>query len=386
MKRKQIIYSLLFACVLLCGGLISCVRKPNYVSPTTPQKEESSSPVCQHTYGEWITQTAPSCTEVGWDLRKCTLCGKTEDRYPDALGHVEGEWEIIHAPTCAFEGQQEQHCEQCGELLDATSVGKLTTHELEIDLDRKPTCTNVGLLQKSCACLENTTAEFIPDLGGHVDEDNDLICDTCTEGLRRIPVQMICQGNASATVPIDFLYSEESGGVIPVIMGENSILYRTYRLYSPDNDQPELGGNVLVDPMNHLYKWEVETLTTTFLYHVQTTTDFEGLQSLSLEIADTTQTAVAIVWDKYENEQEENYHRTQVYLHWGPLVDETNAEEMNNPANVVVIDSAHDSLYSRFTHYAYADGELLSTKRETSVILTKPVVYLYAYYEEVDND
>ena len=48
-------------------------------------------PVCEHTYSEWETVIAASCTSIGYDSRTCSLCNHVENSFTEALGHTFGE-------------------------------------------------------------------------------------------------------------------------------------------------------------------------------------------------------------------------------------------------------------------------------------------------------
>ena len=41
----------------------------------------------EHTFGEWIVTTQPTCTEPGEKTRTCTGCGEVETMVIDATGH-----------------------------------------------------------------------------------------------------------------------------------------------------------------------------------------------------------------------------------------------------------------------------------------------------------
>ena len=73
-----------------------------------------------HAPGEWEVLAAPTCTENGKRIKKCTVCGEIleEDTNSEdmvARGHdFEGaEW-VIEAPTCTTPGQRYQVCKRDG--------------------------------------------------------------------------------------------------------------------------------------------------------------------------------------------------------------------------------------------------------------------------------
>lgn len=61
-----------------------------------------------------VTTQAPTCTEGGFDLHRCTRCGKTaQANETAALGHRFGGWQIIKNPTLQEPGTQVRQCENC---------------------------------------------------------------------------------------------------------------------------------------------------------------------------------------------------------------------------------------------------------------------------------
>ena len=41
----------------------------------------------EHTFGEWVITTAPTCTQDGLETRTCSACGEVETRVIPAAGH-----------------------------------------------------------------------------------------------------------------------------------------------------------------------------------------------------------------------------------------------------------------------------------------------------------
>ena len=68
--------------------------------------------VCpSHSYGDWVTTKAPTCTESGIDTRTCAKCGASEDRAIPATGHHYDA--VATAPTCTERGYTTHTC-ACG--------------------------------------------------------------------------------------------------------------------------------------------------------------------------------------------------------------------------------------------------------------------------------
>ncbi len=113
--------------------------------------------VCNHNYQE--TVVAPTCTNAGYTLHKCTKCG---DSYRDsevaALGHRAGaEWESNST-------EHWHECENgCGER---TSVG---THTFDAGVvEAQATCENNGRVVYTCTTCGFQRADVLPATGHNI--------------------------------------------------------------------------------------------------------------------------------------------------------------------------------------------------------------------------
>ena len=63
-----------------------------------------------------VTETAATCTENGFTVNTCTVCGHAEtvDEVP-AVGHAFGQWEVTKEATRREVGQEARVCVTCGE-------------------------------------------------------------------------------------------------------------------------------------------------------------------------------------------------------------------------------------------------------------------------------
>ncbi len=68
-----------------------------------------------HSFGEWITELEPSCTEDGIMVSTCTSCSEKQTQSIAALGHRFGEWERTAEPTAEKTGLDERTCAECGQ-------------------------------------------------------------------------------------------------------------------------------------------------------------------------------------------------------------------------------------------------------------------------------
>ena len=82
----------------------------------------------EHTFGEWIVTTQPTCTEPGEKTRTCTGCGQVETMVIDALGH-DTEVVGVKAATCTEAGYTgDQVCKTCGQVVELGEAIPATGH------------------------------------------------------------------------------------------------------------------------------------------------------------------------------------------------------------------------------------------------------------------
>ena len=79
----------------------------------------------EHSWGEWQTETEPTCVKTGFKFRACETCGKREEEIIPATGsHSWGEWQMETEPTCVKTGFKFRACETCSkreeEIIPAT--------------------------------------------------------------------------------------------------------------------------------------------------------------------------------------------------------------------------------------------------------------------------
>lgn len=103
--------------------------------------------------------TEPTCTEKGYYSFECTRCGKTDEKYPDAMGHDFNKsetckrcgekcthnyekWEIIE-PTCTEEGYRYSYCTVC-DLKKTEYIAAFGHKAVPNKIDKVPTCTTEG--------------------------------------------------------------------------------------------------------------------------------------------------------------------------------------------------------------------------------------------------
>ncbi len=361
MKRKRILFLSAIVIALLCCGLTACKED-------TPSASGKS---CQHAFTPWSVLTKATCHNEGKEKRECTLCYEPQTRVIPKLEHEPTPWMTTVEPTCGTEGEKKILCSLCSDTLNFETIPKLTEHELYNTIaDVKATCVSDGTLGQACLCGKEQKYTFTPNLGGHKDENHDLVCDECEDILHKVPVTLQFQGNATATAKDHVLVGEKSGGLITVTMGKNSIYKTSYALYPPLSSQSSnVGGNIVEDTLAFIEKRKLETLTTTYQEYISAATPFGIPTAITLEIADTAHTAVAVV-ETYVKHGERDFDNafSQYRLFWGTL------------GGQVEIPPYYESEIATFDHYADKEGDFLSDSPTLSTTLTELITFFRAYY------
>ncbi len=131
------------------------------------QKRETL-PATGHSYQETIVK--PTCTEKGYILHKCTICGVFyKEENAAALGHKPGEWVIEQEPTCVTDGRRAKYCTVCHALLEEETL-PATGHSYQ-ETVVEPTCTTQGYTLHQCSvCGASYQDQFTDALGHHAGE------------------------------------------------------------------------------------------------------------------------------------------------------------------------------------------------------------------------
>ena len=131
-----------------------------------------------HTFGEWKTVVAPTCTSFGINNRVCT-CGELEYATVSATAHTPVTDEIVPA-TCTTPGFTEgSHCSDCNTVIVAqTVIGKLPHTFGEWKTVVAPTCTSIGVNNRVCDCgeVEYATVSAL----SHTPVTDKAVAATCT--------------------------------------------------------------------------------------------------------------------------------------------------------------------------------------------------------------
>lgn len=67
----------------------------------------------EHSFSDLVEIVAPTCTEAGTGVRRCSHCDLEVQKEIPALGHDFGEWILEKSPTCIQEGTEVRTCGRC---------------------------------------------------------------------------------------------------------------------------------------------------------------------------------------------------------------------------------------------------------------------------------
>ena len=134
-----------------------------------------------HTLEEWTQTKAPTCTEMGEESNDCSVCGETQTRNVDATGHNEGEWIVDIEPTCTTVGSKHTTCEICGETISTEAIPTLDHTESEWIIDEDSNCYKIGYKHKECLVCGVVIETEIIDLLEHTYQFKEEVNATCTQ-------------------------------------------------------------------------------------------------------------------------------------------------------------------------------------------------------------
>ena len=96
--------------ILLCLSIAACGNDSKQDEETAPTETTPHT----HSYGDWTEDQAPTCTQPGIAIRRCTQCDQQEQKELPASGHQSGEW------VSEADGEY-LYCQICHQQLDYTA-------------------------------------------------------------------------------------------------------------------------------------------------------------------------------------------------------------------------------------------------------------------------
>lgn len=152
-----------------------CSTCKKYFSDKACTKEMTQASTVVKATGHKYTTTvvAPTCTEKGYTLHKCSVCGDSyKDTETAAKGHKYGNWTTTKAATCAAEGQESRKCTACGNT-ETRAIAKTTTHTWGNWTTKvQPTVNSEGTSVRECSVCHKQETKSLPKI---VDENASVI-------------------------------------------------------------------------------------------------------------------------------------------------------------------------------------------------------------------
>ncbi len=137
--------------------------------------------VAEHSFGDWKTVKAATCTEKGSEQRTCKTCNHTETREVAAKGHTEVVDKAV-AATCTQTGLTEgKHCSVCNAVLVKQETVAVKEHSFgEWKTVKAATCTEKGSEQRACKTCNHTETREVA-AKGHTEVVDKAVAATCTQ-------------------------------------------------------------------------------------------------------------------------------------------------------------------------------------------------------------
>ena len=203
-----------------------------------------------HDYESKIVK--PTCTAQGYTRYTCKTCGNTyTDNFVEAEGHKYGEWTTVKAPTCVDLGKDERTCSVCS-YVDERDTDALGHSYKDIVVD--PSCTERGNTIHECERCGHTYTDSYTDATGHdFGEWTSLTKPTCTaSGVEQRKCTSCPQTETKIVSPLGHNYKAEI--VEPTCLEQGYTTHICLRCGTGYND-------TFVPPLGHDYE-EIEVAPT----------------------------------------------------------------------------------------------------------------------------
>ena len=177
----------------------NCSEPPTYQYTCTicgakkTQQEGTSNG--QHQWGEWVVDTAATCSNAGSRHRQCMLnVHHTEYQTVAATGHTL-QWRTVVAATCTSSGKSEYYCTVCGAVVDTATILPIDHTWGGWTIIRQPTCSEPGEQTHTCTkCGTTENGPYGSALGHNWGAWQVMTVATCTTNGQRTRV---CQRDPS---------------------------------------------------------------------------------------------------------------------------------------------------------------------------------------------
>ena len=203
-----------------------------------------------HDYESKIVK--PTCTAQGYTRYACKTCGNTyTDHFVEAEGHKYGEWTTVKEPTCVDLGKDERTCSVCS-YVDERDTDALGHSYKDTVID--PSCTERGNTVHECERCGHTYTDSYTDATGHdFGEWTSLTKPTCTaSGVMQRKCADCPQTETKIVSPLGHDYKAEV--VAPTCLEQGYTTHICSRCQAGYND-------TFVPPLGHDYE-EIEVAPT----------------------------------------------------------------------------------------------------------------------------
>lgn len=143
---------------------------------TCGDTEEQTLPATGHCH-VCVDEVAPTCTENGYWVFHCPVCGDTyQEPTTEAYGHEE-EVHIITSPTCGTTGEAVKHCTRCDQDIESVEIPATGNHEYMPITIQEPTCNQTGAIIYRCHCgAVDTNRETVISPTSHQYDPHTHLC------------------------------------------------------------------------------------------------------------------------------------------------------------------------------------------------------------------
>lgn len=157
--------------------------------------ETRAIPALGHDWNTWETTAEPTCLVAGVQTRSCKTCENSDMRAVPAPGHSWGEWEVVLAADCEHEGTAFHVCERDEAHTEYATISALGHDFGDWVVTLAPTCTAPGVETRYCRNdNKHTEVRSIEPYGHEWGPAVTTVAATCTEPGERAS---ICANDAS---------------------------------------------------------------------------------------------------------------------------------------------------------------------------------------------
>jgi len=156
------------------GGTYCSVCREELTEKTIIDKKD-------HSFGEWITVDAPTCTSIGSAERECSVCGHKEYKTLEKLPHTAVTYTDLEA-NCQHEGHTGgTYCSVCNQELTPYTIISKTGHDYtNWEQTSAPTCISIGQERRECTVCGHEEFRDV-EKTAHIPTPGEAKASTCIE-------------------------------------------------------------------------------------------------------------------------------------------------------------------------------------------------------------